>query len=43
MFDSPEARAAFMARYEENQRRLEARIEKIKAELAAKRRPQSQH
>jgi hypothetical protein len=42
MFDSPQERAEFMARYEANQRALEARIVKIKAELAAKRRPQSQ-
>lgn len=42
MFDSPEERAAFFARWEENTRRLEARIKKIETELAAKRRPQSQ-
>jgi BMFP domain-containing protein YqiC len=42
MFDSPEERAAFFARWEENTRRLEARIKKLEAELAAKRKPQSQ-
>ena len=42
MFDSPEERAAFMERWDENQRRLEDRIKKIDAELAAKRKPQTQ-
>jgi hypothetical protein len=36
MFDSPEERDAFMARWEENTRRLEARLEKLTAELAAR-------
>lgn len=39
MFDSQEERAAFFARWDENTRKLEARIEKITAELAGKRRP----
>jgi hypothetical protein len=42
MFDSPEERAAFFARWEENTRKLEARIEKITAELAAKKKPASE-
>ena len=42
MFDSPEAREAFFEVWEANTRKLEARIAKIKAELAAKQRPQSQ-
>ena len=42
MFSSPDEREAFFAAWDENTRKLEARIEKIKAELAAKRRPQSQ-
>jgi hypothetical protein len=42
MFDSPEERAAFMERWEANTRKLETRIKKIEAELAAKRKPQGQ-
>ncbi len=42
MFDSPEERAAFMERWEANQRKLEARIQKLEAELAAKQEPQAQ-
>lgn len=42
MFDSPEEREAFYAGWEQRTRELEARIEKLKAELASKRRPQSQ-
>jgi hypothetical protein len=41
MFESPEERAAFFARWEENDRRLEACIKRREA-LAAKRKPQSQ-
>lgn len=37
IWDSPEERETFYARYEANQRRLEARIEKVRAELAARR------
>ena len=42
MFDSPEERAAFMERWEANTRKLEARIEKLKAEQAATQRRRSQ-
>ena len=38
MFDYPEERAAFYARWDENTRKLEARIEKLKAEQAARQR-----
>ena len=42
MFDSPEERAAFMERWEANTRKLEARIEKLKAEQAARQQRRSQ-
>lgn len=38
MFDTPEERAAFFARWEENDRKLEARIKKLEAEQAARQR-----
>ena len=39
---TPEERAAFYEGWEERTRQLEARIEKLKAELAAKRKPEAQ-
>jgi hypothetical protein len=42
IFRTPEERAAWAARREERQRELQAHIERISAELAAKRKPQAQ-
>jgi hypothetical protein len=36
IFETPEARAAWEKKYMENLRSLEARVEKIKAEMAAR-------
>ena len=36
IFDTPEERAAWEKKYMENLRSLEARVEKIKAEMAAR-------
>ena len=42
IFQTPEERAAWNARFEARQRELQAHIERITAELAAKQKPQAQ-
>lgn len=39
LFETPEERAAWEKKYMENLHRLEAHVERITAELAAKRKP----